>query len=98
MQTAGVFKSIDGGNHWSPVNSGLTNLAIQALTVDPLNPATVYAGTGAGVFKSEDAGVTWSAINSGLTNTAIRALTVDPAAPTTVYAATFGGGVFVLRQ
>ena len=93
-----MFKSTDGGNHWSPVNSGLTNLAIQALTVDPLNSATVYAGTGTGVFMSENAGDTWGPINSGLTNTAIRALSVAPTAPTTVYAATFGGGVFVLRQ
>jgi photosystem II stability/assembly factor-like uncharacterized protein len=99
MQTAGVFKSTDGGAHWSPANTGLTNTSIQALAVDPSNPATVYAGTAAGgVFKSVDAGGSWSAINSGLTNTGIRALVVDPVAPSTIYVATFGGGVFVLQQ
>src|SRR5262249_5220808 len=95
--TAGVFKSV-GGETWTPASNGLTNIAIQALAVDPVNSSIVYAGTGAGVFKSVDAGASWTAINTGLTNAAIRALTVNPVTPTIVYAATFGGGVFVLQQ
>ena len=98
MPTAGVFKSTDGGNHWVAVNVGLTNTAVQALAIDPLNHLTVYAGTAGGVFKSLDGGRDWMAINDGLTNTLIRALVLDAAVPTTVYAATVGGGVFVLRQ
>jgi len=48
---AGVFKSVDGGGSWSPINDGLTNTTIRVLVVDPLAPSTVYAATfGGGVF------------------------------------------------
>ncbi len=48
----GVFKSSNDGAGWQAVNNGLKTRAISALAVDPINPATVYAGTyGGGVFK-----------------------------------------------
>jgi photosystem II stability/assembly factor-like uncharacterized protein len=49
----GVFKSIDSGAHWSPVNAGLPmplsaydngGPYIRSLAIDPQNTATVYAG------------------------------------------------------
>jgi hypothetical protein len=49
----GVFKSIDGGVHWSPVNAGrpMPRSAydnggpyIHSLAVDPQNTAIIYAG------------------------------------------------------
>jgi len=49
----GVFKSIDSGAHWSPVNAGLPMPGsaydnggpyIRSLAIDPLNTSTVYAG------------------------------------------------------
>ena len=49
----GVFKSVDSGAHWSPVNAGLPmprsayqngGPYIRALAIDPHNTATVYAG------------------------------------------------------
>src|SRR6266571_4356974 len=48
----GVFKSTNGGNSWSAVNTGLPDLEIFALALDPTTPTTVYAGTVHGVFKS----------------------------------------------
>src|SRR5262245_10088397 len=39
--TGGVFKSIDGGESWG--NTGLTNVSVWTLTIDPQNPRTVYA-------------------------------------------------------
>ena len=51
-ENRGVFKTTDGGVIWQAVNTGLTNLNVHALAIDPGNPATVYAGTyGSGVFK-----------------------------------------------
>ncbi len=48
---SGIFKSTDGGEHWSAVNSGvpLASFAlapISALEVDPRNSSIVYAATG----------------------------------------------------
>jgi len=94
----GVFKSTNGGGHWSAVNAGLTNTNVRALAIDPVTPTTLYAGTGRGVFKSTNGGGHWSAVNTGLTNTDVRALAIDPATPTTIYAGTNGGGVFAVSH
>jgi photosystem II stability/assembly factor-like uncharacterized protein len=47
----GVFKSTNGGEKWSTVNTGLVNAFVLALAIDPLTPNHLYAGThGGGVF------------------------------------------------
>lgn len=97
---AGVFKSTDGGAHWSASSVGLTAPFVTALAVDPQTPTTVYAGaigTDA-LFKSTDGGVHWSASNAGFpppfcneticTALTVSALVVDPQTPATVYAGT----------
>ncbi len=41
-----MFKSTNGGGDWSAVNTGLTSYTIViALAIDPVTPATLYAGT-----------------------------------------------------
>jgi len=94
--SAGVFKSIDGGGTWRAANNGLPNFVVYALAIDPQTPTIVYAGTfnRGGVFKSTDGGETWSPINTGLTDlSVIIALAIDPQVPTTLYAGAHGGGV-----
>ena len=50
----GVYKSTDGGQHWTAINTGLTNTHVTALAIDPQTPTTLYAGTGgSGVFAIE---------------------------------------------
>jgi hypothetical protein len=41
----GVFQSSDGGNHWTPINDGLTDQTVYAMAMDPEDPHTLYAGT-----------------------------------------------------
>ncbi len=43
-----VFKSTNGGAHWSPANTGLSNITTNAIAVDRTNPAIVYTGTNIG--------------------------------------------------
>jgi len=89
----GVFKSTNGGESWSAINTGLDPY-VEALAIDPATPTTLYAGTySGGVFKSTNGGKHWSAVNAGLTCLYVLALAVDPATPTTLYAGTYGGGV-----
>jgi len=101
----GVFKSTDGGTHWSASNTGLTAPFVTALAVDVQTPTIVYAGAsgvdGWGVFKSIDGGANWSASNAGFpppvcsdTSCAVPTvlvLVVDPQTPATVYAGTHQG-------
>jgi len=68
---------------------------VQALAIDPKNPATLYAATEwSGIFKSFDAGATWSTKNIGLTDLPVRALAIDSRDPTTLYAGVYFEGVF----
>src|SRR5262249_45179171 len=41
----GVYRSIDGGAHWSTTNTAVSSLLIVALAVDPESPRTLYATT-----------------------------------------------------
>lgn len=60
----GVFVLHEDSMMWMPVNSGLTNLEVEAL--GSLGE-TLYAGTsGGGIFKSVDIGQTWSEANVGI--------------------------------
>jgi len=77
---AGVFKSVDGGNTWSPSNGtgrsrisirrGTTGEAIPVfcLTIDPHNPDIIWAGTQSfrGIFRSADGGQTWAKMDNGV--------------------------------
>jgi hypothetical protein len=91
----GVFKSTNGGQSWSAINTGLGLLDVRALAIDPLTPTTLYASSPSkGVFKSTNGGQSWSAINTGLGSFYVHALAIDPLTPTTLYAGTFSRGVF----
>jgi hypothetical protein len=98
-----VFKSTNGGGNWSLSYTGLKPNFVQALAIDPTNPATLYAGTkyagtlGKGVYKSSNGGVDWSPFNTGLTYMGVQALAIDPANPATLYAGT-SGGVFKISS
>jgi photosystem II stability/assembly factor-like uncharacterized protein len=69
----GMFKSIDGGLTWTPLNSHgtLNNQAPRKIIVDPGNPSRVWVlahptgGTSASladVYESESGGTTWTRI------------------------------------
>lgn len=96
----GVYKSTDGGLNWSPMNTGLTDLSITELIVDPTNPAVLYAsstspfGNTVGVFKTTNGAASWSGVSTGLSTHRVGVLAIDPTNPATVYAGSQFGGVF----
>jgi photosystem II stability/assembly factor-like uncharacterized protein len=93
--TEGLFKTTDGGNTWTALNSGLTITNVSALAINPTDSSIVYAGTrGGGVFKSTNAGSSWGPVNTGLTGSFVRALEIDPQSPATLYAGLEDGAIF----
>ncbi len=66
----GFYKSIDGGEHFTKIATGLPGELIGKanLAVTAANPSRVYAlieaKPGGGFYRSEDAGQTWALINS----------------------------------
>jgi photosystem II stability/assembly factor-like uncharacterized protein len=82
-----------GVNVWS--GNGPEGGTINALVLDPVTPATVYAATaGGGVFKSVNGGGSWSAVNTGLDHRMVYSLAIDPVTPEILYAGTALGGVY----
>ena len=60
----GIFKTLDKGRQWVPLNKGLTSMAIQVLIES--GAGVLYVGTSDGAFRSDDDGRTWNPINQGL--------------------------------
>jgi len=98
--SGGVFKSEDGGVHWTAVFDDQPVQSIGALAVDPVNPNVVWAGTGEtfirsnvsignGIYRSVDGGQTWE--HRGLDATGrIGRIVIDPRHPNTVLVAAMG--------
>jgi photosystem II stability/assembly factor-like uncharacterized protein len=67
----GVFKTTDGGDHWSRVSSGFPDDLIGKVWVDVAqsNPKVVYAqveavGARGGLYRSSDGAASWTLVNS----------------------------------
>src|SRR5215831_2455079 len=65
----GIYKSTDGGDHWTKLAGGLpnelfgrSNVAISAAAPNRIY-ALIEAKPGSGLYRSEDAGATWSIVN-----------------------------------
>lgn len=75
---SGIFVSKDGGDSWLPANSGLGNLSVLSVKIDPFSKNVLYASTfGGGVYKSNDGGSSWSPSNEGLTNSFVYNIFID---------------------
>src|SRR5262249_16902067 len=65
---------------------------VHTVTIDPMDPSTLYSGTpGGGGFQSKDGGAYWSEINTGLGDLRVRSFAIDPASTRTVYVGTLRG-------
>jgi len=72
----GVFHSTNEGNTWTPVNTGLTNLNVNALMI--YANEDIFAGTvGSGVFRLKNNDIQWEKLNTGMADT-VLALAFDP--------------------
>jgi photosystem II stability/assembly factor-like uncharacterized protein len=77
---AGIFKSIDHGESWTSLLTGLN----QFIAVDPFNSQTLYATTSGIVRRSLNGGAAWEDFNTGLPTTS-GGIVADPLTPGTFY-------------
>ena len=54
----GVYRSVDGGLHWSP--TFIPRVSVNDIVFHPTNSLIVYAATQQGLFRSVDAGSSWT--------------------------------------
>ena len=95
----GVFRSLDGGRHWSLVSEELPG--VTCLAIDPRDARTVYAGSGSGVWKSTDGGITWRQASVGfepLAAASVSALAIDSSDSRLVYASSSGNSYHTIYR
>ena len=59
VEIDGVFRSLDGGDTWTHLETGLYDPDIHAVTIAATQPKRLYASTAREVFISDDLGDTW---------------------------------------
>ena len=50
LRTGAVYRTLDGGNRWTPINAGLSGCPIDSLAIDPQNPAKLYKACYEGIY------------------------------------------------
>jgi len=95
-----VYKTRDGGMSWERMATDLSTYRVITLALDPVHPATVYAGTMVdAVYKSPDGGQRWMPYNAGLKEhiSVVNQFLFDPRDSQTIFIATTVG-VFQSRD
>ena len=92
-------ENLTGANPvWRPVGFGLPDVPVNALAVDPTNPAQVFAGTDIGVYRSTTGGAfpgfdSWQPFSDGMPRVAVFDLALQNAGRI-LRAATHGRSVY----
>ena len=91
-----VRKSTDGGATWAASGTGIPNIPVNALAVDPTDPTHVWAGTDVGVYLSINSGASWTIWGTGLPNVAVFDIAFQNASPSqrVLRIATHGRGIW----
>jgi hypothetical protein len=99
-----VYRSTDGGAHWTTMMANLPPAPANSLVVDPQDANTVYVASDAGVYSTRQ--ITscasspfecWAAFGSGLPEAPVVALSAAPATASVqdLVAATYGRGIWI---
>ena len=63
-----VYRSDSGGGSWVNCTTGLPNIPINSVVVDPANFKRIWVAADVGVYQTLDLGSSWAAFSNGLPN------------------------------
>ena len=82
-----------GAAAWTSISTGLPDIPVNALVIDPASAAVIYIATDVAVYRSTNSGASWTQFSQGLPNCAVFDLQLH--APTRLLrAATHGRGLW----
>lgn len=56
----GTYISLDGGINFTKSNTGMGNVTVNEMVVNPINSNTIYAATSSGIYRSFNQGKNWA--------------------------------------
>jgi PKD repeat protein len=80
----GVMKSTNSGGTWSTSNSGMGNVIVSKLLINPSNSSILIAATSSGIFRSTNSGGSWTKTSSN--SLFYKDLVFKPHNPNVMYA------------
>jgi hypothetical protein len=83
-----------GAATWFAAGTGIPDVPVNALAVDPAHPEILYAGTDIGVFVTYNGGVSWAPYSNGLPRVAVFDLGFFNGSEKVLRAATHGRGIW----
>lgn len=87
-----LYRSTDGAASFRNVLNGI-HVDQHALTFDPRNPGTLYAGNDGGIFRTTTAGSSWQSLNTNLALTQFYSgISAHPTDPTAALGGTQDNG------
>jgi uncharacterized repeat protein (TIGR01451 family) len=92
-----VFATSDGGEHWKDISSGLPDVPVNSVVLDPSDSKTLYVGTDVGAFFTTNGGNKWFALGSGMPKVGVWQLDYDPSHGV-LAAGTHGRGAYTLTN
>ena len=93
MEVDGVRRSLDGGDTWARISSGVDDPDIHGMAISLADPKTVFVITPREVFTSTDTGESWQglAVGSKFSLKYCRQITVKQDDPNTMFVAAGDG-------
>ena len=97
--TGGLYRKSPGEDNWEELTNGLPpSPEVRVITIHPLQPDVVFAGTQDGVYRSASRGNHWRRLNLPVAGSVVWSLLFRPHTPSVMYAGMAPAQIFSTKD